>query len=238
MTRTLTLPAQLFREGATQNDGDGLLELSISSDAPYMRQDRRTGQPYYEVLSHAPSDIDQTRLKKGTALLYNHDRNIILGRNVAFHINAGKVYVESRLSKAADVASYITKINERILVDASVGYELQDEGQEIAERDGFPVYKFRWAPYEASMVSVPADLTVGVGRSRSVAWEELREVKVTPKPPRTIAAWMAEFHNPELHAAAQLVASRHIQLGSSFEIFHADVLAVLETVLRSGYTTR
>jgi len=46
----------------------------------------------------------------------------------------------------------------------SVGYEhLRELSSEI--RDGIEYVKFSWRPYEASFVAIPADPTVGVGRS-------------------------------------------------------------------------
>jgi len=40
-----------------------------------------------------------------------------------------------------------------------------DEGKQIGMRDGIPVYRFKWAIHEASLVTIPADPSVGVGRS-------------------------------------------------------------------------
>lgn len=168
MNKTLEIPKQLFRSGASEfNKDEGVVRLSISSNAPYKRQDWRTGEEYYEVLSHEAGDISLTRLLAGTPLLYNHRRDIQLGRNIQFEVENGKCYVEAKLSKAPDVESYRIKMEEGILVDTSVGYEVLDEGKRVGTKDGIPVYEFKWMPYEASMVTVPADITVGKGRERS-----------------------------------------------------------------------
>jgi HK97 family phage major capsid protein len=173
--------------GASVAKDDGTMELSISSDTPYERYDWMNDERYLEVLDHSPSGMDCERLKAGAALLFNHDRNIQLGTLSAPEMRDGKCYVTAKLSNADDVKSYRTRIAEGILKDTSVGYSILDQGTQVGERDGLPVYKFRWAPHEASMVTIPADITVGVGRSREEEEKAgLREIAVdnilnTPK---------------------------------------------------------
>lgn len=177
MKKTIKIPSTLFRAGTSQitaraeGDASPTLRMSISSDVPYLRQDW-DGEQYYEVLSHDAADMDMSRLKAGTPLLFNHDRDIQIGRNTSFQVEGGKCYVESKISAAPDVAGYKTRIEEGILVDTSVGYQITDEGTCTGQKDGIPIYKFKWAPYEASMVTVPADISVGAGRQRAKEGEE------------------------------------------------------------------
>lgn len=177
-TRTIKVPSVLYRTGTSTAKEDGVMELSISSDTPYERYDWMNDERYLEVLDHE-SGMDCQRLKAGAALLFNHDRDIQLGTISAPEMRDGKCYVQAKLSAAADVASYRTRIEEGILKDTSVGYSITDEGTQIGTRDGMPIYKFKWAPHEASMVTIPADITVGVGRTREDEGKcEMREIVV------------------------------------------------------------
>lgn len=164
MKRTFKLPETLFRSGTSIMAEDGTMELSISSDEPYLRFDWETWEEFWEVLSHDPGGMDTTRLANGASLLFNHLRNIQIGTINAPEMRDGKCYVKARVSKAPDVESYRVRMEEGILKDSSVGYELTGDGVCIGAKDGKPIYKFNWFPHEASMVTIPADITVGIGR--------------------------------------------------------------------------
>ena len=164
--KTLKIPKQLFREGMSQVD-NGTLRLSICSDQPYLRYNWADGEEYYEVLDHSDGSIDLSRLSNGAALLFNHKRDIQIGLIDSPSIENGRCYVKAKLSNAPDVASYKTRVEEGILKDTSLGYEVTDDGTPIGEIDGIPAYKFKFAIHEASLVTIPADPTVGLGRSRS-----------------------------------------------------------------------
>src|SRR5579864_6439494 len=148
MNRTLKIPKELYRFGTAEiNPETKLLRLSISSDKPYLRRGWDPRDSYWEVLDHSPSGMNATRLAAGTSLLYNHDRNILLGRNMGYECDGHKCYVESKVSMAPDVESYRVKIEEGILKASSVGYTVDDDGEEIGEdKDGIPIVKFKWTP--------------------------------------------------------------------------------------------
>jgi HK97 family phage prohead protease len=146
---------------------NGTLRLSICSDQPYLRYNWADGEQYYEVLDHSEGSIDLSRLSNGAALLFNHKRDIQIGLIDSPSIENGRCYVNAKLSNAPDVASYKTRVEEGILKDTSIGYEVTDDGTQIGEIDGIPAYKFKFAIHEASLVTIPADPTVGLGRSRS-----------------------------------------------------------------------
>lgn len=177
MKKTLKIPDVLFRMGESAIKENGEMELSISSSTPYKRYDWRADEEYYEVLKHSPESVDTERLKAGAALLFNHDRNIQLGTISAPEFRDGKCFVKAKLSAAEDVKSYRTRIDEGILKDTSVGYQIVDEGECTGAKDGIPIYEFRWLPHEASLVTIPADITVGVGRARAHEIAEHKEIK-------------------------------------------------------------
>lgn len=176
LTKTIAVPkGNLFREVARDGDegtGDDM-RMSISSDQPYKRYDWMNDEEYWEVLDHGPGGMDDTRLKAGLPVLFNHDRDQHLGLAKSFS-NDGKKCVVSSINWSGSEFAQQKKRDaiSGALPHTSVGYQLSDDGECIGKRDGIPIYKFKWAPFEASLVTVPADHTVGVGRSDS------REIRV------------------------------------------------------------
>lgn len=180
----IKVPQTLNRGGTAVVSEDGTMRLSISSNEPYERYDFWNDQSYMEVLDHSEDGVDLSRLKNGAALLYNHDRDMMLGTLSDPECIDGRCYVTARISKAPDVESYRVKIGEGILKDTSIGYSLKDEGEEIGKtKEGIPILKFKFAIHEASLVSIPADPTVGVGRQRSKPDGEPKEITISSKSP-------------------------------------------------------
>lgn len=174
LLRTITVPAVQYR-AATVSGG----RMSISSDTPCLRYDWYSDERYWEVLDHSRGGFDETRLKGGLPLLYNHNPNQHLGRAGGFDCDGHKIDCADHVWSGDDFAQAKKKDMEAgVLVDTSVAYTITDDGVCVGEKDGYPIYKFKWEPYEHSLVSVPADPTVGVGRARSL--EERKADKTTP----------------------------------------------------------
>jgi HK97 family phage prohead protease len=150
-------------------DGEGnerRFELSFSSEEPYARW---WG---IEILDHAPGAVDLTRLNEIGVLLFNHDRDEVLGRIERAWIDGdrAKAIVEFDSDEKADVI--FQKVKSGTLKGVSVGYQI-DSIEEVAANATSADGRFKgpcdvarkWTPYEISIVSVPADPTVGVGRA-------------------------------------------------------------------------
>jgi HK97 family phage major capsid protein/HK97 family phage prohead protease len=138
----------------------GLYAATVSSETPYER--------YFgpEVLDHSPGAVDLSRADSGSLpLLLNHDRDQIIGR-------AENVRIEGRRLKA-DLRFFDTERGReaQTMVDGghrelSLAYEVKDMVEEVV--DGHSVFRVkRWMPYEISVVAIPADATVGIGRSHT-----------------------------------------------------------------------
>ena len=70
----------------------------------------------------------------------------------------------ARFGKSARAQEYRQDMEDGVLTDISIGYRVDDWVEE--KRDGETYYRVtRWTPMEVSIVSVPADHTVGAGRS-------------------------------------------------------------------------
>ena len=142
------------------------VELSFSSEEPYYRW---FGP---EILDHSDGCVDLNRLQANGCLLFNHDRDRVLGRVVECRIDGDKGRAKVRFDKDADSETIYQKVLCGTLTGVSVGYrvtnweEVEDAKKSIDGRFTGPCsIAKRWEPFEISIVSVPADPTVGVGRS-------------------------------------------------------------------------
>jgi phage head maturation protease len=165
--RTFEFPRVSYRDAEIREVQSDRFVVSVSSETEV----ERFG--YYEVLSHTKEAIVDDYLRNGIAVLVNHDRDKIIGISEGYEIRDGKLYVTYRLSKTAE--PWKTLIEEGILRHTSIGYEIL-EYEQIGTRDGLPVIQVtRWRPLEFSFVSIPADITVGVGRQKEVGMNEEKE---------------------------------------------------------------
>ena len=137
-------------------------ELSFSSEIEVTRF-----PGFIEVLSHDESAIDLTRLNSGANVLFNHGMDKVVG--VVENARIG----EDRKGRAvvrfgkSDFANQIWKdVQDGILRNVSVGYRINEMKLSRTRDDGADVYvATKWEPHEISIVSVPADHTVGIDRS-------------------------------------------------------------------------
>lgn len=137
------------------------IELAFSSNAEI---ERFPGM--VEILDHSPGACDLGRLNDRANLLFNHDQDEVLGVVETARIDAdgmGRALVRFGKSECAEEAWQ--DVQDGILTKCSIGYRIR-EVKLTEERDGLDVYTVtRWEPYEISLVTIPADPSVGVGRS-------------------------------------------------------------------------
>ena len=144
------------------------VELSFSSETPYGRW---FGD---EILCHDEECINLERFNNGLGtVLFNHDRDAVVGHveKVWLEDNRGKAL--ARFDTDEQSETIFQKVQSGTLQGVSVGYAiyryevLEDEDTKSANgRFNGPAYVVTdWEPLEISIVSVPADATVGVGRS-------------------------------------------------------------------------
>jgi hypothetical protein len=148
------------------------VRLSFSSEAPYLRS-QIFDDPWLEILGHKPGEVDLSRLETGTApLLYNHalhGRENHIGVVERAWIDKGKGYAEVRFSTRPDVEGIWADVVAGILTNVSVGYSILERKLTKSNTDGPDEYRVtKWTPAEISMVPLPADSTVGVGRSHEL----------------------------------------------------------------------
>lgn len=140
--------------------------LSFSSEEPY---DRWWGT---EILSHADGAVDLTRLNSIGCVLYNHHRDKVIGKILSATVENGRGSAEIEFDEDAESDVVFQKVASGTLKGVSVGY-MVDVWEDVAASKKSSDGRFtgpcniatKWTPYEISIVSVPADPTVGVGRS-------------------------------------------------------------------------
>ena len=145
------------------------VELSFSSETPYGRW---FGD---EILCHDEECINLDRFNDGLGtVLFNHDRDAVVGHieKVWIEDNRGKALVRFDTDEQSE--TIFQKVQSGTLQGVSVGYsvkryeflENKDSVSSNGRFKGPETYVVTdWEPLEISIVSVPADATVGVGRS-------------------------------------------------------------------------
>jgi len=135
--------------------------LSFSSDAPV---ERWFGM---EVLDHSPKSVDLGRLNDGAPLLMDHDTSDQIGRVESATVDGKRGQAIVRFSKSARAQEIFTDVMDGIRQNISVGYRINEmELDESRSEDEVETYvATRWQPFEVSVVSVPADNSIGIARS-------------------------------------------------------------------------
>ena len=148
----------------TVKENERTVELAFSSEAVRVR--RWYG---WEVLSHQKGAVDLSRLNDGANLLINHDPGDWVGVIEAgtARIDGDKVArARARFGNSPRATEIFRDVSDGILTKISVGYSIEDMKLTRAggdELDEFTVTA--WTPNELSLVTKPADSTVGVGRA-------------------------------------------------------------------------
>lgn len=155
------------------NDETRTFELSFASEEPY----QRWFGP--EILSLEPEAVDLSRLNEIGVLLFNHNRDKVIGRVNKAWVKDHRAYAEVTFDDDPESDVIYQKVKSGTLRAVSVGYRVDtweevDAGKKSSNgrHDGPCSIAIKWQPYEISIVSVPADPTVGVGR-------DMEEEKVT-----------------------------------------------------------
>ncbi|EGT3596288.1 hypothetical protein FZE62_16460 [Serratia marcescens] len=163
---------QMKREMETSqiNQSKKLIELAFASEIPVQRE---IGDCVLnEILLCSPENVDLSRIQNKAAVLFNHDKDELIGVVESCSVDADKVCRASiRLSSTAQ--EYQTMVEEGILTKVSVGYSILDYRIE-----GDTLLVSKWQPYEISLVSIPADdLKSGIGRSLEQEVEEEEQLE-------------------------------------------------------------
>ena len=172
------------------------VQIAVSSEEPV---ERGYGN---EVLDHSERSIDLSFLNSGRApLLLDHDPRQQIGvvESVTLDGSARRLRATVRFGKNGLAKDVFDDVSDGIRSNISVGYQVNK-----LEQDGKGSYRaVDWLPMEVSVVSIPADRTVGVGRS---ADDDLQHRTTNSTPQKE--ATMSEFDIEAVKAEAVRAAAK------------------------------
>jgi HK97 family phage major capsid protein/HK97 family phage prohead protease len=223
---------------SVRKKGDGTLELSCASEYPVQRWFG------YEILDCSPDSVNLDRMNSGAAVLVDHDTADQVGVVVKAEIKNRKLRATIRFGQSARAKEILQDILDGIRKLVSIGYRINKLVSEKVENGVETLRATDWEPYEVSLVAIPADPTVGVGRAMHSV-EQQNQIMIDDKPTRReiretlgLSQQYAEANarTEGFHEAADILAMgkqhdceaeaiNHMRRGGTLEDFRKWVLA-------------
>ena len=163
------------------NEEKRTVRIAVSSEAPV---ERSFG---LEVLEHSESAIDLDFLGSGRApLLLDHDPRSQIGVIERTEIGSDAVLrADVRFGKGALADEVFRDVVDGIRTNISVGYRIDELSKHERDDGTVEMRAVHWTPMETSIVSIPADKSVGVGRSATAEPSKIlikqKEVPMEPE---------------------------------------------------------
>lgn len=211
--------------------------VSFASEEPYKR--------WYgtEILCHDEGCVDLTRLNEIGVVLFNHNRDVVIGKIIRAWVEDKRSYAQIQFDEDEQSEIIFQKVQSGTLKATSVGYITKVE-EEVKAGETSTNGRFKgpccvatkWEVLEMSIVSVPADGTVGVGREFENM--ENKESEATKMENETKAAPITEphaagaEHNPSLDADA--IREAEIQRAADITALCRDFNMDPTEMIRSG----
>ena len=156
----------------SEDDGNMVLSFSFSSEEPYLRYDDND-EPWIEILGHDDGEVDLSRLQGGAPVFINHGDSLTsdhpmrtVGTTTRAWLEGGKGRVEVKMSRRDSLKPVLQDIRDGILPNVSVGYKIMEKERTGVDDNDTDIYRVtNWMPFEVTLADVPADATVGIGRS-------------------------------------------------------------------------
>lgn len=136
--------------------------LSFSSEDQYQRWFG------YEILDHEQDSVDLSRLNNSAPILSDHDHRIQIGvvvKGTATIDQDKKGRLIAKFGSSKKAKQEFRDVMDGIRTKVSVGYRVHEMVLD-GKKDEIEIYRVtKWQPFEVSLVSIPADDTVGIGKS-------------------------------------------------------------------------
>lgn len=172
------------REQKKNSEMSGTLERSVSMEFRAVEGEERTVELSFsseiaverwwgpEILDHSDGCVDMSRLTDMGCVLFNHNRNIVVAKVEKAWIESNRGKAKIRFDEDDESEKIYQKVKSGTLRGVSTGYRVSNwetvqQGKKSLDgrfKGPCNIAK-RWMPYEISIVSIPADATVGIGRS-------------------------------------------------------------------------
>lgn len=213
------------------------VDIAVSSE---LAVERSFGK---EILVHEPSAIDMAFFASGRApLLLDHDMEKQIGVVESVELSDDrKLRAKVRFGRSALAQEVFQDVVDGIRGNVSVGYRVNKMERSSINQDEYLVRS--WAPMEVSVVSIPADPSVGVGRSAaalepkptvepSIKKEDTMSDEVNLDAVRAEAAAAAARNASEIVALGQRhnvsdLAQKALAEGKSIDQFRGEVLEAI-----------
>lgn len=143
----------------SDDQDSSVIRFPVASDTPIQRWYGK------EILSHKKGAMVMGERQKTLPLLFNHDRNKLIGIVEKLDQDEHRTYATVRFSSSEDGQKAKAMVDERVLVNCSFQYEIRDYDEIRGEnREDDQIIATSWEIFEVSLVTIPADSNVGVYR--------------------------------------------------------------------------
>lgn len=244
----MTIRGQIVERHFTleRGSGDGVERVypaSLSSEQPVRRMFGT------EILSHAEGAVNFDRAGRGLPLLFNHDMDAPIGRVSDIRVDGTKLRGLLRFSPNSERGPRVqADVDAGFLGDVSIRYSIDEYETVTDDRGNDTITVTRWTPLEASIVTVPADSSVGIGRSISKEQQTMTTETTGAKPDSggdgqvNVVAFQAARAAAAAEGAAAGVAQERERIAALDEVFAKfasrgeDVAALEAECVRAGST--
>ena len=182
-------------------------EFPFSSEYPVKR--------YFgnEILSHEDGAADLSRLNDGGAVLFNHNMDKPIGVVESAYIGEDKRgYAKIRFSRSKFASEILEDVKDGILRGISFGYSINDMDE---TSDGMLARS--WSVHELSVVTVPADPTIGFGRSL-ISPSQGNSITMEDKSPQQEIISAEESASPSVRTMEESTKETAVEAEKSVEI--------------------
>ena len=182
-------------------------EFPFSSEYPVKR--------YFgnEVLSHEEGAADLSRLNDGGAVLFNHNMDKPIGVVESAYIGEDKRgYAKIRFSRSKFASEILEDVKDGIIRGISFGYSINDMDETT---DGMLARS--WSVHELSVVTVPADPTIGFGRSL-ISPSQGNSITMEDKSPQQEIISAEESASPSVRTMEESTKETAVEAEKSVEI--------------------
>ena len=221
-----------YREAGLEEIGDRTATVAFSSETPV---ERWFG---YEVLGHDPNNVRLDRMNRGGDILLNHDSDRQVGVVERIWVDddrKGRAVI--RFSQSPLGQEIYQDVQDGIRRNISVGYVIHSYETRRSEDDQNITVATDWEPLEISIVSIPADMSVGVNRNLEEPFmesQEKYEVPVVASPKIDIEALQKETRQQELDRVRTILGlgeQFHMRQLSEKHVTEATPLDVFRSLL-------
>ena len=177
--------------------------LSFSSETPV---ERWFGK---EILDHSPSSVRMDFMSSGNApLLMHHDMRQQIGVVSSAQLAGKRGDATVRFGRTGQANDALQNVDDGIYRNTSVGYRVRAMKLESTQDDEDTYRITDWEPFEVSIVGVPADSTVGIGRGEPENPPDKPDISTEPTEPRSERG--SSFSDPAITTPATTAETREV----------------------------